>query len=56
MKETLIRLEHRFEDALLAYLASEGSEDERSEYRRLLEAFEALKSFETEAYPILLTA
>jgi hypothetical protein len=55
MEETLIRLEHAYEDALRLYLEAEEGENETA-YRRFLEAFEALKAFENAAEEAPLTA
>jgi len=52
MEATLIRLENGFEEALRAFLEAEGSEREGGFYCRFLEAFEALKAFETAAEPV----
>jgi len=49
MNAALDQLETVYEEALCSFLGAEGSEEEARAYRDFLEAFEALKAFETQS-------
>lgn len=49
MHAAIDQLETAYEEALCSFLEAEGSEKEARAYRDFLEAFEALKAFETQS-------